>query len=517
MPSNRRVFMSKLSPAVAVLALTLLYTSTIPAQQADNAASTAPPIHLLRALVGAKGENRNGGFVMTEARSVFYAPQDHEVIVYFEWQGPKGTHHCEGSVHGPNGTSATMSSFDYNATLPRWAGFWKVPLSEGTPPGGWTFETKVDGQAAGEVSFQVFVAAKPANLPATSIPAEKPLPTPGDIYTRALAASVEVEILDAQGRTFHHSSGFLMKGGTVMTSFRGIDGASGLRLRLAGGQELSSPMIAAWNRQQDWVVLATDSKADSSLTFAEAKSWKIGDPCYWLEVRSDGSRTLSNGEVVGLVSRAPWSDRIDFSGAYDSLGMGGPLLNDRGEVIGILGGVLPDTYLQTAAPQAQSDSELVFYRIGGIAVAGNLLPQSLPSTPSTLKDLWDKGQMTAPLIAARYIMYGMITQGGQPVQKKPSSADREDKFLFQRSDNSAGVFVHFANTMTLKSVAAMKVYDLDNHPVVASAPQKITVNPGQHTECNWQIPISKLPAGIYRVDVELTEGVAWREYFKVTD
>ena len=44
---------------------------------------------------------------MTESRSVFYVPEDREIIVYFEWEGAKGTHHCEGSVRGPAGQFAT--------------------------------------------------------------------------------------------------------------------------------------------------------------------------------------------------------------------------------------------------------------------------------------------------------------------------------------------------------------------------------------------------------------------------
>lgn len=54
------------------------------AQQAGGVAPSASRIHLVRALVGAKGEARNGAFAMTESRSVFYAPEDKEIIVYFE-------------------------------------------------------------------------------------------------------------------------------------------------------------------------------------------------------------------------------------------------------------------------------------------------------------------------------------------------------------------------------------------------------------------------------------------------
>jgi hypothetical protein len=154
------------------------------AQQPGAVTPTGSRVRVIRALVGAKGEVRNGMFVMTEQRSTFYAPEDREVIVYFEWESTKGVHHCEGAAHGPNGEFASMSSFDYVAAQPRFVGFWKVPLSEGTPAGAWTFESKVDGQAAGQLSFQVVVAAKPAGVGRVVIPDPPALPNPADITAR---------------------------------------------------------------------------------------------------------------------------------------------------------------------------------------------------------------------------------------------------------------------------------------------------------------------------------------------
>src|SRR5262249_38598662 len=96
------------------------------AQQAGGVAPSGPQVRMVRAVIGAKGENRNGTYAMTDRRTTFYIPDDHEVIVYFEWEGPQGKHHCEGSVRGPNGEFASMSSFDYNAMQSRFGGYWKI-------------------------------------------------------------------------------------------------------------------------------------------------------------------------------------------------------------------------------------------------------------------------------------------------------------------------------------------------------------------------------------------------------
>jgi Trypsin-like peptidase domain len=483
------------------------------AQQAGGVAPASPQVRLIRSVIGAKGEQRNGTFVMTEPRSIFYVPEDREVIVYFEWEGARGIHHCEGSVRGPSGQFATMSSFEYVATQPRFAGFWRVPLSESSPSGNWIFESRVDGESAGQVEFQIVAATKPADQIQ-----ERPLPTAAEIYTHAVSASVEVDKLDSQGRLLRRSSGFFMKDGAILTSFRSLDGATGLRIRLAEGKEVTSPPIIAWNRRQDWAILASDAKTYPQLKMAESKTWNIGDHCYWLNVKSDGSRILSDGQIVGLKSPASWGDRIDISGVYDSAALGGPLLNDLGEVIGILGGALPESFLGGFASQSQADaSEIAFASIGGIAVVATLVPRTLPAASATLQDLWDKGLMTPQVTNSQYILFGMLTQGEKIKGKKFAPGERDLKVRFQRGDASANALVHFANSESFKSIATIKLYDVDNHLVAVGKPEKVNVSRGELAERIWQLPLTNLLAGIYRVDIELGDGVAWRQYFELTE
>jgi hypothetical protein len=202
--------------------------------------------------VEAKGEQRNGTFVVTEPRPTFYVPEDREVTVYFEREGSKGIHHREGSVRGPDGQFTTMSSFDNTATQPRFAGFWHVPLSDSSPQCNWTFESRVDGEQAGQLAFQVVASAKPANLVKPAA-----LPTPAGLYKRATSASVFVENLDDHGhlRLFH-------EGWNRRHVHRMIEGAHGLN-------------------------------GMPSLQLAGAKTWTIGD--HWLTVNADNTRTLSDG------------------------------------------------------------------------------------------------------------------------------------------------------------------------------------------------------------------------------
>jgi hypothetical protein len=375
------------------------------------------------------------------------------------------------------------------------------------------FESRVDGEAAGQVSFQIVAAARPADMIK-----ERLLPTPAEVYTKTTAATVDVEKLDVQGHVLRRSSGFFLKDGVVVTSFRNIDGATTLRLRLPSGKELAAPAIAAWNRRQDWVILAADDKANPFLKLADGKNWNIGDHCYWLTVKTDGSRILSDGQIVGLKPPSSWGERIDISGVYDSAGQGGALLNDQGEVVGILGGALPESFLNSYFSQSQADaSEIVFSSTGGIAIAASLLPLTLPGTRVTLQDLWGKNLMMPQVINSKRILFGMLTQGGKITGKKPVPGERDFKVRFQRGDASASAVIHFENSESFKSIAVTKLFEVDNQLVASGKPEKLNVNRGEPAERMWQLPLTNLPSGIYRVDIELTDGVAWRQYFQLTD
>jgi len=505
--------MSRTTLILAAVVPTIFFgASSVCAQQAGGVTPAGPQIHVVRSVVGAKGEQRGGTFVMTEPRSVFYVPEDREVIVYFEWEGAKGVHHCEGNVRGPGGQFATMSSFDYTAAQKRFAGFWRVPLSESSPQGNWVFESRVDGEQAGQLTFQIVVSSRPAGLVEP-----RALPTAAELYKKAVSATVSIENLDDKGRLRRRGSGFFIGDGAVVTSFRVIESASAIRLNLSDGTEISSPSIAAWSRRQDWAILSTPAKSAPALKLAANKTWSVGDHCSWLSVKSDGTHILSDGQIVGTQSPPAYGERIDFNGGYEHSSVGGALLDDQGEVIGVLGGALPESLLHEYSYQTSADVSELPFSAGGIAVSSTLLPRVLPASPATLQDLWAKGQMMIPITNSKYVLFGLLSQGEKIKGKQFSLAERSLQVSFHRGDATASVLIHFQNTEAFKLAAAIKLYDLDNRPLASGSPEKISVSRGQIAESMWQLPLTSLPVGIYRVDVEIADGVAWRQFFKITD
>lgn len=469
-------------------------------QQAGGVPASGPRVKMVRSVAGTKGDPRGDSFVMADPRTTFFVPDDRQVIVYFEWEAPRGTHHCEGALRGPNGQLSVMSSFDYPATQTRFGGFWTIPLLENTTAGVWTFESHVDGESAGTLSFEIVSAKRPAD----AVKEEAP-PTPAEIYARAVTASVFIEKLDARGQPFGAGSGFFLEGGLLVTAFRAIDGAHALRIGLSDGSHLQSEAVVAWNRRQDWVLLSVDAGKSAKLRKANDKSVTVGDHCYWLDAKTDGARVISDGQIVGKESHEGWGERFSISGLFNSTATGGPVLNEHGDVLGLLGGALPEIHGYSGGATFAMTSSAV--PIGLVNAISN-------ATLTPLQTLWATNQFTAPVTAARSISFGMITQGKPQKGKGPLS--KEMKVDFTPRDEFAAVVVAFQGIDAWKNTVQLRIYDVDNHLLNRGDPIKISLRSGETQERIWVFPLAMHP-GIYRADVMVGEEVAWREYFRIRE
>lgn len=477
--------------------------------QAGGVSAAGPKVRMVRSVAGTKGETRGGNYVILDPRTTFYVPDDRQVIVYFEWEAPKGTHHCDGTVKGPNGQLAVMSSFDYPATQVRFGGFWTIPLLENSSPGLWTFESRVDGEFAGDIRFEIVSAKRPSDAAK-----EEVLPTPAEIYSRAVAAVAIVEKLDENEQPIGAGSGFLAADNSLLTSFRAIDGAHHLRIQFANGARVQTETVVAWNRRQDWVILKVGADGIPKLNVAAIKSWSVGDHCYWLDTKTDGGRVIADGQIVGKESREGWGDRISLSNTFNIAAAGGPLLNERGEILGFLGGSLPENLV----PRILTDTQVgsggsTTYAITGSAVPISMIPPTPTGGLATLQALWDGGQFTPPITAARNVAFGMMTRGKPEKGKVPFA--KEMKAEFTRQDGSASILVSLQAMEGLKTTAELRVYDVDNRLTSKVEPAKISLRRGESVERYWSFSPSAMRPGIYRADVLLGDAVAWRTFFRI--
>jgi hypothetical protein len=156
-----------LAVTTAAPAPCLSQQSDVQQQKSGGVAAAEPRFRLIRSVSGTKGSQKGNQYFIEDPRTVFYLPEDKQIIVYFEWEGPLGPHHLEGLWKSPEGKVVVISDFDYESKQKRFAGFWTLPLSETMSPGVWALEAHVDGEVTGSHNFQIAVAPWPAPAPQT--------------------------------------------------------------------------------------------------------------------------------------------------------------------------------------------------------------------------------------------------------------------------------------------------------------------------------------------------------------
>jgi hypothetical protein len=72
----------------------------------------------------------------------------------------------------------------------------------------------------------------------------------------------------------------------------------------------------------------------------------------------------------------------------------------------------------------------------------------------------------------------------------------------------------------IKGQASFQIFSRDNKPLVLSQKikdAKLGLKPGKRVPTCWQIDISDVPVGIYRVDVLLNDEPASRAFFRIVN
>lgn len=513
---------AQLSPVRLFPVLVVVAASLQAAQQpsanlppsTNGAQSGEPRVRLVRSVSGSKGSEQAGRFVIEDPRTVFYVPQDKEVVAYFEWEGPRGAHHFEGVWKNPQGKPTVFSDFSYDAKTDRFGAFWKLILSEDIQPGLWAIEAKVDGELAGTLTFQILAESHPVS----AAPVRRLL-TPAEIYQRTLAATAAIEKRNAKGERVGTGSGFFVAEGLILTAFQVIDGASSLRVSLPDGRQVDTDQVLAWNRWQDWALVRVNSGKTSKLEPAKPKSWAVGDRCFYLDSTAQGDRIIVDTNLTGQHSFPRAGERWNVSTPPGRQGIGSALLDEYGEVIGVLGGALipgarsTESFRFGYASSVGSELRLL---TGIKAVLINLV--SLPpanATSVSLEELARRGLFVLPLARSQNILYGTMARQWLTKGSYPQPVD--EKFEFSRGDGEAAVLLTWSPKEKIKGLLSLGLYDLDNRLLSESKPKKIDLQPGRGDFSAWKFPISSLSPGIYRLDVALDGAPIWRAFFQIRE
>jgi S1-C subfamily serine protease len=166
-------------------------------------------------------------------------------------------------------------------------------------------------------------------------PENWPWPTPQQkVAEQAFPSVIMVSVNDRQGQTLSIGSGFIHSPGVAVTNLQVIDDGGSATIRVVGQKE-SLPVtgILKLDERNDLAFLSFDNTSIPALPLASGQP-AIGDEIYAIGNPRGLKGTFSPGIVSGI--RQFDADSLLLITAPISRGSsGGPVLNNRGEVIGV--------------------------------------------------------------------------------------------------------------------------------------------------------------------------------------
>jgi hypothetical protein len=364
------------------------------------------------------------------------------------------------------------------------------------PTGTWSIDATVDGAPCGSFSFEIVDSdARPAAA------ARRPL-SPAEIFGRLQDSFAEIERSIGGPLKTDPAAAFLLQPGILATAFAAIDGADGLQMTVPRGQRREVTSVVAWNRRQDWALLATTSTV-TPLAVATAPATP-GDRCYSMQAGAGGARVLAEGAVIGKADGAG-GGRLIVSFENGDAAPGAPVVNEFGEVIGLVGGSL--TFGKTSLIERLA-ARRELHGVAVVPVAAIVVPGS-PS-PATLAELRQRGVTIPPAVAEVSVMQsGFARDVDSSMLRSP-----ELRSEFTAADKRFFAFVRWDPKERMRGQMRLRVYDAENRLVIESKPGKADLKPGSITLSRWQLTVPA-QAGEYRADVVLDERTLWRGFFKV--
>lgn len=383
-------------------------------------------------------------------------------------------------------------------------------IGENPATGMWTIELNINGETVGSHSFQIVAAAR-ADMPAAPV---RRVLSPAEIYKNAAAATVVIENLNDRGERRSLASGFFLAPDKLVTSFQAIDGSFKIRIVTSDGSRIEANEVLTWSRREDWVVLQF-SGAKTVILLAASQPSIVGDRVYVLDVPAEGNRVLVETSLIGKQTIGNAGERITIGDTLNRRALGSPLLNEYGEVIGLIGGNLTSSaaFAEDLAFAARS---LTGNLRGTLVVPINLMDSPGSSSQMTIAQLARSGHFTPPLAGNEDVLSGTLSRDLNRKIDPPQAI--QERSEFSRQDARAMLLITWLPRQKRKGRPSLRLYDLDNRMLSESVgKKKISVNPQRLSYTVWEMKMADLKPGVYRIDVLLDQDTVWRTFFRMVE
>jgi hypothetical protein len=157
-----------------------------------------------------------------------------------------------------------------------------------------------------------------------------------DIYKKCAPAVFYLERYDSEGVLLGIGSGFFItRDGLALTNYHVIDGASSAIVTTADGIRYPVTGICGYDTTHDIAVLQIDGGSFPYLSLGDSAALLTGDEVYAIGSPFGLLNTISNGVISSPAREVNGTDFIQYTAPISMGSGGGPVLNTRGEVVGL--------------------------------------------------------------------------------------------------------------------------------------------------------------------------------------
>ena len=165
-------------------------------------------------------------------------------------------------------------------------------------------------------------------LAQTTLPAE-------DIAEKALAATVYLEMKDKNGKTLGIGSGFFVKPNLIATNYHVIEGAAKGTAKLVGKYTTYNiEGVTATDKTNDLALLKVTAYGIKPLSLGDSDAVRIGATVYVAGNPKGLEGTFSDG-IISSRRDKDTKERLQMTAPISPGSSGGPMINRKGEVIGV--------------------------------------------------------------------------------------------------------------------------------------------------------------------------------------
>ena len=162
-----------------------------------------------------------------------------------------------------------------------------------------------------------------------------PAQTAPQIAEKTLAATVYLEMQDSKGLPLGFGSGFFVRDNLIATNYHVIEGAARGTAKLVGKfTTYTIEGVTATDKTNDLTLLKVTAPGIKPLPLGNSTDVKIGETVYVAGNPKGLEGTFSNG-IISSRRDKNTKERLQMTAPISPGSSGGPVLNSKGEVIGV--------------------------------------------------------------------------------------------------------------------------------------------------------------------------------------